>query len=45
MGQTGHGQIGCKLKGETCNSKDKTAIKFSKINTDLFEYFPKTLVK
>ena len=33
------------VKGSRCNSKDKTASTGSKTNTDLIEYFPKTLVK
>ena len=45
MGQTGHGQIGLKIKGETLSSSDKTASKCSNINTDLIENAPKTLVK
>ena len=45
MVQTVHGQIGRKLKEDNCNSKDKTYFKGSKINTDLIEYVPKTIVK
>ena len=45
MGQTGHGKIGLKLKGERCNRENKTASKGSNINTDLIEYVPKTLLK
>ena len=45
MDQTVHGQVSCKLKGERCNPKYKTASKYSKINTYLIEYFPKTLAK
>ena len=45
MGLTGHGKIGCKLKGTCCNSKNKTASKGSKINTDLIEYVTKKMVK
>ena len=45
MSRTGYGQIGHKLKGDKFNSKDKLASKGSKINTDLIEYVPKTLVK
>ena len=45
MGQTVHGQIGRKLKGSRCNSKDKAYSKVGKTNTDLIEYVPKTLVK
>ena len=45
MGQTGHGQMFCNLKGGTCTSKNKPYSKVSNINTDLIEYVPKTLVK
>ena len=45
MGRTGHGQISLKLKRARCNSKYRTAFKYIKINTDLNEYVPKTLVK
>ena len=45
MGQTGHGQINRKLKGVKWNSKLITASKGNNINTDLIEYFSKTLVK
>ena len=45
MGQTGHVKIGHNLKGDMCTSKDKLDSIGSKINTDLIEYVPKTLVK
>ena len=45
MGQTGHVKIGHNLKGDMCTSKDKLDSIVSKINTDLIEYVPKTLVK
>ena len=45
MGQTGHGQIGSKLKRDMCNSKDKTDYKVSNIKNDLIEYFPRKSVK
>ena len=45
MGWTCYGQISRKLKVERWNSKDKSASKGSKIDTDWIEYFPKTLVK
>ena len=45
MGQTGHGQISCKLNVYQRNSKDKLYSKGIKTNTELIEYFTKTLVK
>ena len=45
MGRTGHGQIGRKLKGSRCNTREQTYSKGSKITTYLIEYFPKTLMK
>ena len=45
IGHIIHGQIGLKLKGEECNSKDKKAHKGSKINTDLIGYVTKIFVK
>ena len=43
MGRTGKGKIDRKLKIENCNEEYKKDSKGSKINTDLNEYFPKTL--
>ena len=45
MGQTGHGLMCHKLKGDKCNSNEKSASRGSNINNDLIEYVPKTLVK
>ena len=45
MARTGHGQIGCKFKGENCNSKYKPASKCNNIYTDLIEYVSKKVVK
>ena len=45
MGQTGHGYICCKYKGDMWYSADKKDSKVSNINTDLIEYVPKILVK
>ena len=45
MGQTAHGQNIWKFKEASYNSEDKTSSKDIKINTDLIEYFPKTLLK
>ena len=45
MGRTEHGQISFKLKGDKFTSKDKTAAKGSKTNTDIIEYVTKTRVK
>ena len=45
MGQIGHDQIGCKLKGARRNLKDKTDSKVSNINTDLIGYFTKNSMK
>ena len=45
MGQTGHGQIGRKFRGEKLNSVDETGSKGSIIKNDLVEYVPKTFLK
>ena len=44
MGWKGHGFIGDKYKGARRNSADKTDSKAIKTNTDLIEYFSKTIV-
>ena len=45
MGQSGHGQIGRKLKGSGFNSEDKIYFKGIQINIGLIEYVPQTIVK
>ena len=44
MGQTCHGQIGCKHNVVRCNFLDKTDFQVLNINTNLIEYVPKKLV-
>ena len=44
MDITGHGKIGCNLKGGELNSVDKIDSQVSKINTNSIEYLPKTIV-
>ena len=44
MGQTCHGQIGCKYNVVRCNFLDKTDFQVLNINTNLIEYVPKKLV-
>ena len=43
MGQTGHGQIGIKLKEVGCNSADYVASKESNVSTYLIEFITKNL--
>ena len=45
MGRTVQGQIDRKLKRTRCNLRDKKDYKVIKINTDLIEYVPTTLLK